>query len=176
MISALLCLSPVFAESLFISKDDSRLPNSYLTEPTKYVKYMQLVLAIWMADNAVDIKYIVPLSFLANNNFEDVSSDSDEELLQPRVNIKQENSMNEVNILLKYYYSLIRGESQSTFKNCFPQKHKWELSLSVMVFFYVTCGLKILGGYIVSIDINKCILGTNSKLWQMKLVVVGVFL
>ena len=54
------------------------MPNLYLSEPTRAAKWLRSVLAVWFVDGTVDIRYIIPTTFLQSSSMIDVSSDSDE--------------------------------------------------------------------------------------------------
>lgn len=78
MVAATTCMAPEFSRSLFLEKE-STLPNLFLSTPTKYGKYLRLVLAIWMVNSYVDVSRIVPTVYLETGNIGDISSHFDEE-------------------------------------------------------------------------------------------------
>ena len=78
IVGSITCMASAFAKTLFTKKTQS-IPNVYLTTPTKYAKYLRLVLAVWMAKETIDISRVVPSTFLEKGNMEEVSSDSDDD-------------------------------------------------------------------------------------------------
>ena len=76
-----------FAEHVFATPYGSKkdFPYLYLSEPSKYGKYLRSVLAIWMVESHIDIQRVVPTSWKHSLAQGQISSDSDDDINIPRV-------------------------------------------------------------------------------------------
>ena len=75
VVSIIACKVPSFWLTLTTSDG----PNLYLSKPTRVAKYLRSVLALWLVNGEIDIRYVLPTSYLESGSMEDVSSDSDSE-------------------------------------------------------------------------------------------------
>ena len=97
IMASIVCLSPNFAEHVFVTPYGSKkdFPYLYLSEPSKYGKYLRSVLAIWMVESHIDIQRVVPTSWKHSLAEVQISSDSDDDINIPRmVNSFQHDSYN----------------------------------------------------------------------------------
>ena len=76
-----------FAEHVFVTPYGSKkdFPYLYLSEPSKYGKYLRSVLAIWMVESHIDIQRVVPTSWKNSLAEGQISSDSDDDINISRV-------------------------------------------------------------------------------------------
>ena len=63
--ASILCLSPSFAEHVFVTPYGSKkdFPYLHLSEPSKYGKYLWSVLALWIVESDIEIQRAVPRSW-----------------------------------------------------------------------------------------------------------------
>ena len=71
-------LSPPMFHVLTSPKSDD-IPNLYITQPTKYNRYLRQVLMSWISNDNIEIKNVVPNRFIAGADVtSDIASDSDD--------------------------------------------------------------------------------------------------
>ena len=83
----IVCLSPNFAEHVFVTPYGSKNDFSYLylSEPLKYGKYLRSFVTIWMDGSYIDIQHVVPTSWKHSLAEGQISSNSDDDINIPRV-------------------------------------------------------------------------------------------
>ena len=83
----IVCLSPNFAEHVFVTPYGSKNEFSYLylSEPLKYGKHLRSFVTIWMDGSYTGIQHVVPTSWKHSVAEGKISSDSDDDINIPRV-------------------------------------------------------------------------------------------
>ena len=83
----IVCLSPNFAEHVFVTPYGSKNEFSYLylSEPLKYGKHLRSFVTIWMDGSYIGIQHVVPTSWKHSVAEGKISSDSDDDINIPRV-------------------------------------------------------------------------------------------
>ena len=85
--ASIVCLSRNFAKHIFVTPYRSKkdFPYLYISEPSKYGKYLRRVLAIWMVESHIGIERVVQTSWKYSLAEGQILSDSDDDINIPRV-------------------------------------------------------------------------------------------
>ena len=85
LIKIISTLPPPMFRVLTSPKSDD-IPNVYITQPTKYKKYLRQILMSWISNDNIEIKNVVPNRFIVGADVtSDIASDSDDHEDVPRV-------------------------------------------------------------------------------------------
>ena len=79
-------LCPALFQYVVSTKKVQKAPYLYLSQPSKYNKYLRLCLLSWISENNINMDYVLPNTIPnINTRLDDLESDSDEDMEVKRV-------------------------------------------------------------------------------------------
>ena len=78
VMSSIACLAPDFFDYVISRRTPNRhLPYLYLKEPTRYSKYLRKCIISWISEDNINIRFVVPQSFMENMAIDESESEPD---------------------------------------------------------------------------------------------------